>query len=188
MDYVTLRQELLNGMRLSHPILATANVAHILQTCWLAEPDARPSFSRIMESLYEDVKFPKKLLNHCEGSCQVSNDVISMQTQHKARQKCSPMYKVEGSSIDEGSDITAYPKSSESIIYDKRSSTDTYDGVTKHLLPSQTPSQIPKDSTLSTTSTNQRYLSSTTSIYLCQDDDHGQEMIELALIDDDVFD
>ena len=79
-------------MRLNHPFLATPKVSHMLQTCWLAEPNARPSFSKIKELLLEDDLFPKSLVKKHKGFYQVPKEEIAMLSQYKSIQKCHPLY------------------------------------------------------------------------------------------------
>ena len=53
MDYRTLRDELLAGARLPNPTYSTPKISHLIQTCWLADPIERPTFTKIKRKLRE---------------------------------------------------------------------------------------------------------------------------------------
>ena len=173
-DYYALRRELLCGMRLSHPILATHNVSHILQTCWLAEPDARPSFSKVKKLLYEDERFPKKLVED-------GKEGVSMRSQYQSIQNCNPMF-VSRNNNDVSSqrnettlehsldDITIYPEEQWSIREGTTSvDTNSYKMVKRQMIPRE------RQSTITSTSTN--YISVHTTATSCGGDDYVERIV-----------
>ena len=177
-DYATLRKQLSNGMRLNHPNLATPNVCHILQTCWLPEPSARPTFSKILQYLLEDEQFPRDLLNNVKGLNHSSKeDVSKMVKQYRSIQECNPMFenihnlherRVHSFSIAGTSENTIYPKSIETNDDNSRvSSALMSDPPRGYLIP---------------------LFSTTTTMSSCGDDDTSLELKHLAEIHEDVFD
>ena len=177
-DYATLRKQLSNGMRLNHPNLATPNVSHILQTCWLPEPSARPTFSKIKQYLFEDEQFPRDLLNNVqELSHSSKEDVSKMVKQYRSIQECNPMFgnvhdsqerRVHSFSMAGTSENTIYPKSIETNEDSSR--------VSSALM-----SELPKGYLIPLFST-------TTTMSSCGDDDTSLELKHLAEIHEDVFD
>ena len=177
-DYATLRKQLSNGMRLNHPNLATPNVSHILQTCWLPEPSARPTFSKIMQYLLEDEQFPRDLLNNVKGIDPSSKEEVSkMVKQYRSIQECNPMFenihnsherRVHSFSITGTSENTIYPKSIETNEDNSRVSSALMSAPpTGYLIP---------------------LFSTTTTMSSCGDDDTLLELKHLAEIHEDVFD
>ena len=57
LDYRTLRDELQAGSRLPSPTYGTQNMSHLIQTCWLADPIERPSFTKIKSQLQQSSEF-----------------------------------------------------------------------------------------------------------------------------------
>ena len=55
-DSRTLLRELQSGMRLPNPTLSTPNISHIMQSCWLADPTERPTFSKTREALFDELQ------------------------------------------------------------------------------------------------------------------------------------
>ena len=53
LDYRTLRDELQAGSRLPSPTYGTPNMSHLIQTCWLADPIERPSFTQIKSQIQQ---------------------------------------------------------------------------------------------------------------------------------------
>ena len=169
-DYATLRKQLSNGMRLNHPNLATPNVSHILQTCWLPEPSARPTFSKIMQYLFEDEQFPRDLLNNVpELDHSSKEDVSKMVKQYRSIQECNPMFgNLHSFSITGTSENTIYPKSIETNGDSSRVSSALMSDPPKgYLIP---------------------LFSTTTTLSSCGDDDTSLQLKHLAEIHEDVFD
>ena len=188
-DYEMLRAELLRGMRLSHPILATHNVSHILQICWLAEPDKRPPFSKVKTLLYEDEKFPKKLVED-------GKEGVSMRSQYKSIQNCNPMYvhrnnndvsSQRNKTIPEYSsgDITVYPEEPRSIREGTTSSDNSsHKMIGTYIIPRKTQSTTSREQI---TSTN--YISVHTTVTSCGGDDYIEpNVVQLEYDKGDVSD
>jgi hypothetical protein len=55
-------KRLLNGVRLSQPPMTTLLVYNVLIRCWLADPDARPSFNDLKNTFSKFALDPKKYL------------------------------------------------------------------------------------------------------------------------------
>ena len=201
---MTLREELLNGMRLNHPFLSTPKVSHILQTCWLAEPDARPSFSNIKELLLEDDKFPNSLVQKCQGFYQVPREKIAMHSTYKSIKKCDPLFMRNNNtevrsqlpSVANSSEVSIYPESS--IVFNlsrlgSRISTSSYKARMRgYLLPTnEGPKQnvVSREPLSSTTSANLKYNSvATTTTSYGENDYNAGEIKQLPPCKDDVFD
>lgn len=43
-------------MRLQNPILSPPNVSQLMQSCWLADPTERPSFSKVKEVIFKELE------------------------------------------------------------------------------------------------------------------------------------
>ena len=91
---MTLKEELLRGSRLCHPPYGPPNICHMMQTCWLDLPDARPSFTNIKSILYNDPQMPKLLANKNQGFYLSLDEGIedAMEVQYRQIRKCNPMY------------------------------------------------------------------------------------------------
>ena len=89
MNSQTLLHDLVAGMRLPSPIASTPRISHLIQTCWLAAPTERPSFSKIKQVIYDELLDAKK------DSVQNVEDYLLMlrynegQTQYKAIKSCN---------------------------------------------------------------------------------------------------
>ena len=67
----------------------------MVQTCWLAEPSARPSFSNLKESLYNDAQFPKHVVEKSQGFyLPVGEESGALQKQYQQIQESNPMYNL----------------------------------------------------------------------------------------------
>ena len=203
-DYVTLREELLNGMRLNRPFLSTPKVSHILQTCWLAEPDARPSFANIKRLLLEDDKFPRNLVKKNHGYYQVPKEKIVMHSQYRSIQKCHPLFPKENnnnkfqrqlSSVGGISEISVYPESDIFSRREEKISTSTCNSNYRGYLPLKRfvpkENDVPRKPLSSTTSAYLKHNSvATTSDYLqsCAEIDYNADDIQqFPSNKDDVF-
>ena len=93
MDYRTLRDELQAGSRLPNPTYSTPEISHLIQTCWLADPMERPTFTKIKEILKQSGRcgFDRDTDN---AKCRYLNIVpdSSMHKQYKMIQECNPLY------------------------------------------------------------------------------------------------
>ena len=56
---MTLRFELEGGIRLSQPSYCPPNIYNLMRSCWKENPNSRPSFAQLKQSLYLDTNFPK---------------------------------------------------------------------------------------------------------------------------------
>ena len=93
MDYQTLRSELLAGSRLQNPTYSTPEISHLIQTCWLADPIERPTFTKIKEQLQQSCH-----VFICEANKGTNNNLAllsgsSMRNQYLQMQKCNPMFE-----------------------------------------------------------------------------------------------
>ena len=93
MDYQTLRSELLAGSRLQNPTYSTPKISHLIQTCWLADPIERPTFTKIKEQLQQSCH-----VFICEADKGTNNNLAllsgsSMRNQYLQMQKCNPMFE-----------------------------------------------------------------------------------------------
>ena len=187
MDYETLREELLRGMRLSRPKLATNNISHILQTCWLDDAEARPSFSRIKYLLYKDEKFPKELVENCNGFYHTTK--TTMHSQYLSIQKCNPMYesrnnnnvshkrngRIAASSTE---DITKYSdRQYQNTKGDQGNENDSYKRVKSYFLRRTSESTTCGERTISTSSSQGNYISVDTTTSSCGEDGYLQSNI-----------
>ena len=118
MDYRTLRDELQAGSRLPNPTYSTPKISHLIQTCWLADPIERPTFSKLKNNLREsgnngfDPDFDSRDYRYL--TVLPSN---AMRNQYKKIQECNPLYKVQETfdiddktiTIENGSTATSSP-------------------------------------------------------------------------------
>ena len=99
MDSHTLRDELLAGARLPSPTYGNPKLSHLIQTCWLADPIERPTFTRIKESLKQACQnTTKNLYTESKSSDYLSllSDFSSqMHKQYKMIQESNPLYELE---------------------------------------------------------------------------------------------
>ena len=98
-DYQTLRDELLAGSRLPSPTFSVRKISHLIQTCWLADPIERPSFTKIKEQLFQSCPV---LSRDSENDTTYYLSILSdnsMHDQYKQIQEANPMF--ECSRIDD---------------------------------------------------------------------------------------
>ena len=92
-DYRTLRDELVAGSRLPSPSFSVPKISHLIQTCWLADPIERPSFTKIKEQLFQSCP----VFNEASGNdttyylSMLSDN--SMHVQYKQIQESNPMFE-----------------------------------------------------------------------------------------------
>ena len=108
----------------------------MVQTCWLAEPSARPSFSNLKEALYNDAQFPKHVVEKSQGFyLPVGEESGALQKQYQQIQESNPMYKFPKKDDDmkdntdetaELSGITIYDSSSKLESSSSGIGTDSY--------------------------------------------------------------
>ena len=99
MDSQTLRDELLAGARLPSPTYGNPKLSHLIQTCWLADPIERPTFTKIKENLKQACQITTKNL-YTESK---STDYLSllsdfssqMHKQYKMIQESNPLYELD---------------------------------------------------------------------------------------------
>ena len=94
MDYRTLRDELQAGSRLPNPTYSTPEISHLIQTCWLADPMERPTFTKIKEKLKQSGGSGFDRDKNSE-KCRYLGILpdTSMHKQYKMIQECNPLYK-----------------------------------------------------------------------------------------------
>ena len=94
MDYQTLRSELLAGSRLPNPTYSPPKISHLIQTCWLADPKERPTFTKIQEQLLQSCRALTLGANkesHCYLTLVTSDN--TMQAQYNQIQQCNPTFE-----------------------------------------------------------------------------------------------
>ena len=99
MDSQTLRDELLAGARLPSPTYGNPKLSHLIQTCWLADPIERPTFTKIKESLKQACHVTtKSLYTESKSTDYLSllSDISSqMRKQYKMIQESNPLYELD---------------------------------------------------------------------------------------------
>ena len=63
-DTSTLLKELQSGLRLPNPTLSPPNISHIMQSCWLADPTERPTFSKTRDALFKELQHETEKRNN----------------------------------------------------------------------------------------------------------------------------
>ena len=92
-DYQTLRDELLAGSRLPSPSFSVPKISHLIQTCWLADPIERPSFTKIKEQLLQSCPvLSRDSENDTSYYLAILSD-NSMRDQYKKIQESNPMFE-----------------------------------------------------------------------------------------------
>ena len=92
-DYQTLRDELLAGSRLPSPSFSVHKISHLIQTCWLADPIERPSFTKIKEQLLQSCPvLSRDSENDTSYYLAILSD-NSMRDQYKMIQESNPMFE-----------------------------------------------------------------------------------------------
>ena len=101
MDYRTLRDELQAGSRLPSPTYGTPKMSHLIQTCWLADPIERPSFTKIKNQLHQssDVSTYDVDRKNNDYLTLLSDD--TMYIQYKMIQESNPMFKQQEDETNE---------------------------------------------------------------------------------------
>ena len=99
MDSQTLRDELLAGARLPSPTYGNPKLSHLIQTCWLADPIERPTFTKIKENLKQAcLVTTKNLYTESKSTDYLSllSDISSqMHKQYKMIQESNPLYELD---------------------------------------------------------------------------------------------
>ena len=93
MDYQTLRSELLAGSRLPNPTYSTPKISHLIQTCWLADPIERPTFTKIKEQLQQSCEVLSSEADKGTNYYLALLSDSSMRNQYQQIQKCNPMFE-----------------------------------------------------------------------------------------------
>lgn len=91
-DYQTLRDELLAGSRLPSPTFSIPKISHLIQTCWLADPIERPTFTKIKDTLFQSCPV---LSRESENDTSYYLSVCAynrMRDQYKLIQESNPMF------------------------------------------------------------------------------------------------
>ena len=125
MDSQTLRDELLAGARLPSPTYGNPKLSHLIQTCWLADPIERPTFTKIKENLKQACQITtKNLYTESKSTDYLSllSDISSqMRKQYKMIQESNPLYELEKPDLhviaDEDGIHTPYSDSGGSYSY-----------------------------------------------------------------------
>ena len=60
-DYWTLKQELSRGVRLPTPSFCPPDIAGIMKSCWMEDPNSRPLFVELGKMLYANKHLPKNV-------------------------------------------------------------------------------------------------------------------------------
>ena len=89
------------GYRLTNPAYSPPNISHLLQTCWLADPSERPTFTMIKETLRNVCPFLNPDVKQDSNNYLTLLSDNSGQTQYKMIQECNPLYQKEKSRITE---------------------------------------------------------------------------------------
>ena len=78
---MTLRLELGSGIRLSQPSYCPPNIYNLMRSCWQDNPNSRPSFAQLKQSLYLDTNFPKNskttgMDEECDGVVDIYKNIL----------------------------------------------------------------------------------------------------------------
>ena len=113
MDYRTLRDELLAGARLPNPTYSTPKISHLIQTCWLADPIERPTFTKIKRKLRESRnKGVDPDTDDADYRYLTVLPTSAMRNQYKMIQESNPLYKVnENMDADDCTDMIEHVSS-----------------------------------------------------------------------------
>ena len=95
MDYRTLRDELQAGARLPNPTYSTPKISHLIQTCWLADPIERPSFTKIKTQLHQSSEISISNVDRTDNDYLTLLSDNSMYRQYKMIQESNPLFKKE---------------------------------------------------------------------------------------------
>ena len=108
LDYRTLRDELQAGSRLPNPTYSTPKISHMIQTCWLADPIERPTFTKIRETLKQSgtTGFDPDHENRNEGYLTILPE-NNLRIQYKKIQECNPLYRNKDE-IDTADNVVAF--------------------------------------------------------------------------------
>ena len=92
-DYQELKQELLGGFRLSNPNYSPPEISHMIQTCWLPDPNERPTFTTLKQITWESLSTCNR--DGCNASqfsfTSSTND--EMHTRYKTIRNCNHVYQ-----------------------------------------------------------------------------------------------
>ena len=97
LDYRTLRDELQAGSRLPSPTYGTPKMSHLIQTCWLADPIERPSFTKIKGQLQQSSDISASVVDSKHNDYLTILPDNSMYNQFKMIQESNPLFKKEES-------------------------------------------------------------------------------------------
>ena len=93
-SYEELKNELLNGFRLTNPRYSPPEISHMVQTCWLPDPKERPTFTTLKQLTWESSlacdRENDKNMNVWQSSLN-SND--KMHRRYKRIRKCNAVYQ-----------------------------------------------------------------------------------------------
>ena len=92
MDYRTLRDELQAGSRLPSPTYSTPKMSHLIQTCWLADPIERPTFTKIKNQLHQSSDISAYDVDRKNNDYLTVLSDDSMYKQYKLIQESNPMF------------------------------------------------------------------------------------------------
>ena len=93
LDYRTLRDELQAGARLPNPTYSSPKISHLIQTCWLADPIERPTFTKIKSQLRQSSEISISNIDRVDNDYLTLLSDNSMYRQYKMIQESNLFHK-----------------------------------------------------------------------------------------------
>ena len=86
-----MKYELLTGFRLSNPNYSPAEISHMVQTCWLPDPNERPTFTMLKQTSWQVLSSfdPHETSDNPTSFSINTND--EMLTRYKQIKSCNPV-------------------------------------------------------------------------------------------------
>ena len=83
-SYEELKNNLLNGFRLTNPKYSPPEISHMVQTCWLPDPKERPTFTTLKQIAWESVFASQR---ESEGAINIFSSTVSINKRPNRRYK-----------------------------------------------------------------------------------------------------
>ena len=95
-SYEELKNNLLDGFRLTNPKYSPPEISHMVQTCWLADPKERPTFTALKQITWEIVSSCDR---ENDGNMTIYSSALSDSRKpykkYNKMRKCNPLYQRE---------------------------------------------------------------------------------------------
>ena len=96
------------GFRLSNPTYSPPEISHMIQTCWLPDPNERPTFTTLKQITWECLSAFVRTESNANQFNFTSSINDEMHTRYKMIKSCNPVYQKQNNSENKDEYIQGY--------------------------------------------------------------------------------